>query len=321
MLYGMSILYGLTGSLDLYGINRVLVAGTANAPALLISGVLIMAGFGYKISAVPFHFWTPDVYEGAPLPVTAILSVASKAAGFALLMRFFKITFIDGSAASVWTSVHGFEWNHVLAILSVLSMTIGNLIAIWQTNLKRLLAYSSIAHAGYMLLGVVVLSNEGFAAVLLYLIIYLFMNLGAFYAVMLVANATGSEHIDDYRGLGARTPLLGVAFTILLLSLTGIPPTAGFVGKLYLFSALMNAKWFWLAIVAALNSVVSLYYYVKVLRNMFLQEPTGSREPIRFAPAQIAILLLFVVPTLLFGVYFGPLVEAAQASITMFVNP
>jgi NADH-quinone oxidoreductase subunit N len=321
MLYGMSILYGLTGSLDLYGINRVLVAGTANSAALLISGILIMAGFGYKISAVPFHFWTPDVYEGAPLPVTAILSVASKAAGFALLMRFFKITFIDGTSASAWTSVHGFEWNHVLAILSVLSMTVGNLTAIWQTTLKRLLAYSSIAHAGYMLLGVVVLSNEGFAAVLLYLIIYLFMNLGAFYAVMLVANVTGSEHIDDYRGLGTRAPLLGVAFTILLLSLTGIPPTAGFVGKLYLFSALMNAKWFWLAIVAALNSVVSLYYYVKVLRNMFLQEPTGSREPIRFAPAQIVILLLFVVPTLLFGVYFGPLVQAAQASITMFVNP
>ncbi len=321
MLYGMSLLYGLTGSLDLYGINRVLASGTANGPMLAIAGVLMVVGFGYKISAVPFHFWTPDVYEGAPLPVTAILSVASKAAGFALMMRFFKVAFVDGTAAAGWATVHGFEWNHVLAILSVLSMTIGNLIALWQTNLKRLLAYSSIAHAGYMLLGVVVLSNEGFAAVLLYLVIYLFMNLGAFYAVMLVANATGSEHIDDYRGLGSRAPLIGVAMTILLLSLTGIPPTAGFVGKLYLFSALMNAKWFWLAIVAAINSVISLYYYVNVLRSMFLQEPLGDATPISFSPAQIVILLLFVVPTLLFGVYFGPLVQAAQSSITMFLNP
>ena len=282
------------------------------------------AGFGYKISAVPFHFWTPDVYEGAPLPVTAFLSVASKAAGFAMMMRFFKVTFIDatvgGAYLGSWISVPGFEWNHLLAILAVLSMTIGNLIAVWQTNLKRLLAYSSIAHAGYLLLGVVVLSNEGYAAVLIYLVVYLFMNLGAFFAVMIVANKTGSEHIDDYKGLGYRSPLLGVCFTILLLSLTGIPPTAGFVGKLYLFSALLNAKWFWLAVVAALNSVISLYYYVRILRNMFLTQPEAGAAPIHFSMAQIVVLLMFVIPTLFLGVYFGPLVEYAQASIVMFTN-
>lgn len=322
MLYGISILYGLTGQLDFYGINRALMVGDVNSVALIIAGVLILVGFGYKISAVPFHFWTPDVYEGAPITITAFLSVASKAAGFAMLIRFFKISFIDPSVgnlgAGMWAAFRGFEWNQILAILSVLTMTLGNLVAIWQNNLKRLLAYSSIAHAGYMLMGVVVLSNEGIAAVLIYFVMYLFMNLGAFYVVMLVANKTGSEDIGDYKGLGYRTPLLGVAMTIFLLSLTGIPPTAGFVGKLYLFAALINAKWFWLAIVGVLNSVVSLYYYVRIIRNMFLRSPEGSTDPIQFPIGQVVVLLLLVIPTLLLGLYFGPLVEYAQASVRMF---
>ncbi len=322
MLYGISILYGLTGAVDIYGINRALVAGGVSPATLLIAGVLIIAGFGYKISAVPFHFWTPDVYEGAPITITAFLSVASKAAGFAMMIRFLKVSFIDaamaGSATGAWQILAGFEWNRVLAIVSVLTMTLGNLVAIWQNNLKRLLAYSSIAHAGYMLLGVVVLSNEGLAAVLIYFAVYLFTNLGAFYVVMLVADKTGSEDIDAYRGLGYRAPFVAVTFTIFLLSLTGIPPTAGFIGKLYLFAALINAKMFWLAIVAVLNSVVSLYYYVRILRNMFLRAPEGSVEPVRFGWAQFAILLLLTIPTLLLGLYFGPLVQVAQASVSMF---
>src|ERR1041385_1728168 len=322
MLYGISILYGLTGAVDIYGVNRVLAAGGVSPAALLIAGVLIIAGFGYKISAVPFHFWTPDVYEGAPITITAFLSVASKAAGFAMMIRFLKVSFIDaalaGSAVGAWQILAGFEWNRVLAIISVLTMTLGNLVAIWQNNLKRLLAYSSIAHAGYMLLGVVVLSNEGVAAILIYFVVYLFMNLGAFYVVMLVADKTGSEDIEAYRGLGYRAPFVAVTFTIFLLSLTGIPPTAGFIGKLYLFAALINAKMFWLAIVAVLNSVVSLYYYVRILRNMFLRAPEGATEPVRFGWTQIAILLLLLIPTLLLGLYFGPLVQIAQASVSMF---
>ncbi|MEK9138401.1 MAG: NADH-quinone oxidoreductase subunit N, partial [Bacteroidota bacterium] len=178
MLYGISIIYGLTGSLDIYAINGVLAQGDYNGIALLIAGVLAMAGFGYKISAVPFHFWTPDVYEGAPITITAFLSVASKAGGFAMMIRFFKVTFIDSNAVSlpvgVWASLKGFEWYHLVAAMSVLTMTLGNLVAIWQNNLKRLLAYSSIAHAGYMLMGVVVLSNEGLAAILVYFVVYLF---------------------------------------------------------------------------------------------------------------------------------------------------
>lgn len=321
MLYGVSIIYGLTGATDIYGINNALSAGSVNYIALLIASILIIAGFGYKISAVPFHFWTPDVYEGAPITITAFLSVASKAAGFAMMIRFFKVSFIDatvpGLPVGMWASLQGFEWNKLLAVLSVLTMTLGNLVALWQDNLKRLLAYSSIAHAGYMLMGVVVLSDKGLAAVLIYFVVYLFMNLGAFYVVMVVANKTGKEDIDSYKGLGYRTPLMGVAMVIFLISLTGLPPTAGFIGKLYLFAALLDAKWIWLAVVGALNSVVSLYYYVRIVRNMFLRDPEGSTEPLTFSRAQVALLLLLLIPTLLFGLYFSPIVDLANASVLM----
>jgi NADH-quinone oxidoreductase subunit N len=329
MLYGISIIYGLTGSLDLYTINRVLPAvlakGGSGSMALLIAGVLTLAGFGYKISAVPFHFWAPDVYEGAPITITAFLAVASKAGGFALLIRFFKVAFIDtrvvGLPAGTWATLQGFEWVNIVALLSVLTMTIGNLVAIWQNNLKRLLAYSSIAHAGYMLMGTVVLSNEGISAILLYFVIYLFMNLGAFYVVMLVANKTGSEDIEDYKGLGARAPFLTVSLAIFLVSLTGLPPTAGFIGKLYLFAALINHGWLWLAIVGALNSVIALYYYVRVIRNMFLRGGEQAGEGLSFSRLQIATVLVLLVPTLLFGLYFTPLSELAQASVKIFGTP
>jgi len=322
MLYGVSILYGLTGATDIYGVNKALTSHSVNETALLIAGILILVGFGYKISAVPFHFWTPDVYEGAPVTITAFLSVASKAAGFAMMIRFFKVSFIDSSALPVadgmWTLIQGFEWNKLFAILSVLTMTLGNLVAVWQNNVKRLLAYSSIAHAGYMLMGIVVLSDKGLAAVLIYFVVYLFMNLGAFYVVMLVANKTGSEDIDSYKGLGYRSPLLGVSMVIFFIALTGLPPTAGFIGKLFLFVALLDAKLIWLAVVGALNSVVSLYYYVRVLRNMFLRDPVEGSGPVRFSIPQVIVLLLLVVPTLLFGLYYAPIVDWANASIMMF---
>lgn len=324
MLYGISILYGLTGSLDIYGINHAMVATDVNPVTLMIAGLLIIVGFGYKISAVPFHFWTPDVYEGAPITITAFLSVASKAAGFAMLIRFFKVSFVDPAMSTAvmgsWAAFPGFGWNNILAVLSVITMTIGNLVAVWQNNLKRMLAYSSIAHAGYMLLGVVVLSNQGITAVLVYFVVYLFMNLGAFYTVMIVANKIGSEDIEAYKGLGSRSPVIGVAMTIFLLSLTGIPPTAGFVGKLYLFAALINAKWIGLAIVAALNGVISLYYYARVIRNMFLRPSDDGAQPIDFPAFQVVILMMLVVPTLLLGVYFTPLVEMAQASVSIFTG-
>ncbi|MCC6395630.1 MAG: NADH-quinone oxidoreductase subunit N [Bacteroidetes bacterium] len=329
MLYGISILYGLTNTLGFAEINAALPAvlekGTTATLALIMSGVLIMAGLGYKISAVPFHFWAPDVYEGAPITITAFLSVASKAGGFALMIRFFKVTFIDSSAlpalAGVWAILPGFDWREAVAVLSVLTMTIGNLVAIWQNNLKRLLAYSSIAHAGYMLMGLVVLTNEGLAAILLYFVIYLFMNMGAFYVVMLIANKTGSEDIEEYRGLGSRAPFMTVALAIFLVSLTGLPPTAGFIGKLYLFAALINSGWVWLAIVGALNSVIALYYYVRVIRNMFLRSGEQESSPLALGRLEGAVVLVLLVPTLLLGLYFTPLAELAQASVKIFGTP
>jgi NADH-quinone oxidoreductase subunit N len=325
MLYGISIIYGLAGSLDIYEINRVLAGGQINDFTLLIAGTLTLAGFGYKISAVPFHFWTPDVYEGAPITITAFLSVASKAGGFALLIRFLKVTFVDSSATDLpeglWTLLEGIDWPLLVAILSVLTMTLGNLVAVWQSNMKRLLAYSSIAHAGYLLMGVVVLSNDGLAAILVYFVVYLFMNLGAFYIVMLIANATGSENIEDYLGMAARTPFLSFALAVFLLSLTGLPPTAGFVGKLYLFAALLNHDWIWLAVVGVLNTVISLYYYVKVFRNVYLRTQDRALTPIRITKLQVVTVLVLLVPIFLFGLYFTPLVELAQASVGIFGTP
>jgi NADH-quinone oxidoreductase subunit N len=326
MLYGISLIYGLTGSLDLALVREALASGEAvtsgwSFAALMAAMVLMLAGFGYKISAVPFHFWTPDVYEGAPITITAFLAVASKAAGFAVMARFFYVTFFDSYVtAGVWASFKGIDWNIVLAAISVLTMTLGNFVAIWQDNLKRMLAYSSIAHAGYLLMGLVVMSSSGLAAMMLYFMMYFFMNIGAFYVVMAVADKIGSEHIDDYRGFGKRAPVIGVGFSIFLISLTGLPPTAGFVGKLILFSAVMDSPFIWLAIVAVLNSVVSLYYYARVLKNMYLRERLdGDTTPISFSPAVIVTVIIFIVPNIVFGLYFHPLLEFAQRSVAILL--
>jgi NADH-quinone oxidoreductase subunit N len=321
MLYGMSIIYGLAGTLDIAGINRVLVQGNANGLALTVASLFLVVGFGYKISAVPFHYWTPDVYEGAPVTITAFLSVASKAAGFAMMMRAFKVMFIDPSVmnlpAGTWTFIHGIHIQHILMVIAVLTMTLGNLVALWQDNVKRLLAYSSIAHAGYLLLGLVVLSNDGFAAVMIYFVVYLFMNLGAFYVVMIISNKIKSEHIDDYKGLGKRSPLLSVALAIFLVSLTGLPPTAGFIGKWMIFLSLINAKMVTIAVIGVINSVVSLYYYARIIRNMFLRDEQESVETIKFPLAQQILLMSLLIPTLYFGLFFNQLVEIAQYSVKM----
>jgi NADH-quinone oxidoreductase subunit N len=321
MLYGISIVYGLTGSFNIFTINSVIAQGHVSITALLVAGIFMMVGFGYKISAVPFHFWTPDVYEGAPVTITAFLSVASKAAGFGMLMRAFKVVFIDGgviAAPGAWVLFRGVDAQSILIVLSVLTMTLGNLVALSQENVKRLLAYSSIAHAGYMLLGLVVLGNNGFSATMLYFVIYMFMNLGAFFVVMLVSNKTGSETMDSFKGLGARAPFLSVAMAIFLVSLTGLPPTAGFIGKLYIFAALINAKMIGLAIIGVLNSVVSLYYYARVFKNMFLRESTTETTPIDAPMPARVLLLVLLVPTIILGIYFGPLAQFAQYSVAMF---
>ncbi len=321
LIYGVSILYGITGATDVYGINAALQTGDFSPLALLTAGILIIAGFGYKVTVAPFHFWSPDVYEGAPITITAFLAVASKAAGFAMMIRFFKVSFIDAellTAAGVWDIIAGFQWNIILAVMAVLTMTLGNLVAIWQNNIKRLLAYSSIAHAGYILMGLVVLTDQGIASIMLYFVMYLFMNFGAFYIAMLISNKLNTEDIEDYKGLGYRAPLVCVAMAVFLISLTGIPPTAGFIAKFYLFAAVISAGWYGLVLIAAINTVVSLFYYVRIFRNMFLVEPQGDTTPVTFSFSSKLLVFALLIPTLLFGIYFKHIVDFAQSSVKMF---
>lgn len=298
MLFGLSWIFGMTGTGDLALISTrlpdVLASGQVTALGLLIAITSILAGVGYKIASVPFHMWSPDVYEGAPIPITAFLSVASKAAGFALFLRFFYSGF---SAQGLLDSV---DWGLLLAVVSALTMTIGNLAALPQRNVKRLLAYSSIAHGGYLLMGGVLLTSEGLSAILFYLIVYLFMNLGAFYVVILVSNDSGSEMIEGYRGLSSRSPLVAAAMMIFLVSLTGIPPFAGFFGKFFLFKAVIDKGFYWLAFVGLINSVISLYYYARIIKAMYF-ESAEDTESFYSTKSTFALLTVFVIPTIFIG--------------------
>ncbi len=321
MIYGMSWIFGLTGSMDYAGINNALAAGQGNSLALFIAIILTLAGFGYKIAAVPFHMWAPDVYTGAPIPVTAFLSVGSKAAGFALLLRFFYPALSGTAGDGQWQAMGGVEWPRIILVLSAISMTLGNLAALQQNNIKRLLAYSSVAHAGYMLMGLVVLSDEGLRAVLFYLAMYYLMNIGAFVIVMLVANATGREDFDGFRGLAWRGGALpAVAMAVFLFSLAGIPPFAGFIGKFYLFAAVIRGEHYLLALVGALNSVVSLYYYARIVRAMFLDQPSGGDESVEMDWSTGGLVAVLTLGTIVFGLYWAPVISLADRSIDFFLG-
>ncbi|MBD3162086.1 MAG: NADH-quinone oxidoreductase subunit NuoN [Candidatus Eisenbacteria bacterium] len=319
MIFGLSILYGLTGEMNLTKIGAALAVSPGTEPAVLVASFLVMAGIGYKIAAVPFHFWCPDVYEGAPTPLTAFLSVAPKAAGFAMLAR--VTIHLFGQAGSLLA----IDWPLVMAVFSALTMTLGNVIAVQQSNVKRLLAYSSIAHAGYLLMGLAcvdratgTLSERGLFGVLFYLVVYLFMNLGAFAVVIaLREKVSDEEEIDSYRGIGPRAPLLGVAMAIFLFSLTGLPPLAGFVGKFFLFAAVIEAELYWLAVVGILNSVISLYYYARILKAMYLErvDETGEAPPLRLAPSHSVLLVVLAAPTVLLGIFWAPLAGLVQRSV------
>jgi NADH-quinone oxidoreductase subunit N len=322
MIYAMSLLYGFTGSMNVFEIGKFITVNNAGAnPVIIISIVMILAGFGYKISSVPFHFWTPDVYEGSPIPITAFLSVTSSASGFAVLIRFFGTTFLKSyqSLNGNWQIIDGLKWTEILVVISVASMILGNFVAIWQTSLKRLLAYSSIAQTGYILLGLVVANQAGLTAMMIYLMAYLFMNLGAFYVTIMIANKLNSDDMENMKGLGYRSPFVCVSMTIFMFALSGIPATVGFVGKFYLFSALIEKNMLWLALIGLLNSVISLFFYVKVVKYMFLEKPEeGATSKIQYGFGNYAILLLLVIPTIFFGIYFTPLLRIAEASISMF---
>jgi NADH-quinone oxidoreductase subunit N len=298
MLYGMSLLYGITGSLDLNQIATGLSATGGYRPVMLLSIILILAGFGFKVAMVPFHMWVPDVYEGAPTPITAFLSVGSKGLGFAVLLRVFIIAF--GTLQS--------EWIWLISLLAVLTMSIGNIIAITQDNIKRLLAYSSIAQAGYILVGLAVATSLGQQSVLIYLFVYFLMNLGAFTVVIIISNALDSDMLSAYQGLGQRAPFLAAALALFLLSLTGIPPLAGFIGKFFVFSAAVQAKMFWLAVAIAINSIVAAFYYFRIIRLMYLTNPievTPINKPVYLQTA----LLIALLGTVIIGIYPLPLLN------------
>ena len=323
MLYGMTIIYGLTGTTKLELIREAFIHGTAsgnNSLTLLIATVLILAGLGFKIAAVPFHFWCPDVYSGAPTPVTAFLSIAPKAAGFAVLIRFFYTGYVN---AAPWVGRMADDqtvyWNALLILISVITMTLGNIAALRQDNMKRLLAYSSIAHAGYILMGVVVWTSEGLQSVLVYLVTYLFMNLGAFLVVIAVYNHTGSFDIQDYNGLIRRSPLLTISMSFFLLSLMGIPPFAGFLGKLYVFGAAVNNNLAWYAVIGALNSVVSVYYYARVIKAMIIEESedTGRIN----TPVMSKIMLwIMVLPTIGLMIFWTNIEEVTRNAAILFIG-
>ena len=315
MLYGGSLLFGLTGTLDFVGMQNGLWASGADGLLLLLALLLVLVGIGYKVAMAPFHYWCPDVYDGAPTPITTFFSVGPKAAGLALLIRFLYPRIGDGAMLSIMPA-KGFEPLFVVAVLAAFTMTLGNLSAIGQTRVKRMLAYSSIAHAGYLLTGIVIANSAGLSAVLLYLMLYLLMNYGAFLVLDAVGRMTGDESIAAFRGLGRRHPALAVAMTVFLVSLVGLPPVAGFIGKYVLFAAVVDARWYGLVTIAVLNSVVSLYYYLGVAKAMWLA-PEGD-DPLEHEALSIThagIIAGLCALTLVFGVWWEPLSRLANGSI------
>jgi NADH-quinone oxidoreductase subunit N len=316
MLYGFSWMYGLSGTLDLPGIGAKVAASGHEQPAtrlaIALAALFSLAGFGYKVAAVPFHMWCPDVYEGAPTPFVAFLSVGPKAAGLAALLRFVLVGFGAGAFPPAGPE---FPWPVLLGVLSVATMTLGNLAAIAQNNLKRLLAYSSIAHAGYMLAAVAVATDEGKKAVMVYLGIYLFMNLGAFLAVIAVRERTGSETIDAYSGLGTASPYLAAMLSVFLFSLTGLPPLGGFIGKFGVFAALIRTEqpfFYIVALIGVLNSAVSLYYYARVVKAMYLERPQAPVVAMPLGRSYATLLTALAVPTVLLGVWWAPLAGTVE---------
>lgn len=308
LLYGIALLYGVTGTTKLDGIAQALASGeTILDNSMAVAGmVLLGTGFLFKIAAAPFHMWTPDVYQGAPTPITAFMSAGPKAAAFAAFLRVFTVSLESMQA----------EWTSFLWIIAVLTMIAGNVIAIYQDNIKRMLAYSSIAHAGYAMVGMVAANEIGMSGVLFYLLAYTFMNIGAF-AVLVLAGKKGEENLtlEGFSGFGYRRPFLGIAMLIFLFSLMGIPPTAGFAGKFYIFAGALEANYVWLAVIGVLNSAVSLYYYLRVMVYMYFRDPSEDFGWVKMNVGAMASIILAIAGVLLLGILPGPVMELARLAI------
>ncbi len=311
MLYGLSLLYGFTGQTNYSAVAAGL--NSVDGPPVLVAIILIAVGFGFKVAAVPFHFWTPDVYEGAPTPITGYISVASKAAGFAVLVRVFNVIFPVPYQHS--------EWVNLIETLSIVTMTLGNVLAIPQRNIKRLLAYSSIAQAGYILIGVAAASRLGVAAAIFYLGAYVLTNLAAFTIVIVVTNKTGSDEVNDFSGLGRRSPYIGLLMMLALLSLAGVPPLAGFFGKFYVFQAAVGADLVRLAIIGVLNAIIGLYYYLTIIKVMFVfhaERPEDDEDPVPVPTASRWALAVTTAGLLFLGIYATPWYDLATKAAEAF---
>jgi NADH-quinone oxidoreductase subunit N len=288
LLYGMALLFGLTGKTHLTEIMEIIKTSSLS-PALLLAMVFLIAGLGFKIASVPFQMWVPDVYEGAPTPITAYLSVASKAAGFAVVLRLFYTAL----GAPPWLTL---DWGMLFAVLSAITMTLGNIMALPQTNIKRLLGYSSIAHAGYIMMGLAVMGIApediwGRSSVLFYFAAYGLTNLGAFIAIIAISGKLDSDLIDDYTGMARRSPALSLALALCLISLIGLPPTAGFIAKVYIFNAAIHHDLLWLVVIAVLNTVLSAYYYLRVVKVVYLGLPLSEERVPSSLPLRAALLI------------------------------
>lgn len=303
MLYGISLVYGLFGTTDLSLISSAVKAGQVNIFAALILFLFILAGICFKCALVPFHMWAPDAYQGAPTAITAFISAGPKAAGFAVLLRIFTKSFFPLYA----------DWSAIVMLISIFTMTIGNVIAISQNNIKRMLAYSSIAQAGYILIGFVVGTASGMEAVLYYILAYALMNLGAFGCVVLISNSTGSDAIEDYAGLSKKNPVPAFMLTVFLLSLAGVPPLAGFLGKFLVFAAAIQSKFILLAVAGVVNSVIAAYYYMRVIKFMYLDEPKAAGAEQRSLPLQIALAIVMA-GVLIAGLYPAPFLSWIRSS-------
>lgn len=324
MLYGMSLLYGISGlsgipdgQTNIYVLGS-LILGAPSIPAeinsvLLLAAVMIVVGFGFKISAVPFHFWTPDVYEGSPTPFTGFVSTASKAAGFAVFIRLFTSGALGApNDTSMWWAM--------LVAMTIITMTLGNFVAIFQTNLKRLLAYSSIAQAGYALIGLVSLTSDGSGATMYYLLMYIFTNIAAFGVIVVVSNRIGSDELKDFSGLSRRSPYLALVMLFALLSLSGIPPTAGFFGKFFIFRAAVDAGLWWLALIGILNAFVALYYYLSAVKFMYLYRSEDEDDPIPVSRGTWVGLVFSTFFIFYLGIFAGPAFEWTREAATSFFS-
>ncbi|MFC1967035.1 NADH-quinone oxidoreductase subunit N [Chloroflexota bacterium] len=322
LLYGMALVFGFTGQTQLGEIAAALQSMSLPtlmaSPALLLGIVLLIAGFGFKIAAVPFQMWAPDVYEGAPTPVTAFLSVASKAAGFALILRVFFSAFGDPG----WLSLN---WGIIFAVLAAISMTVGNVLAISQTNIKRLLGYSSVAQAGYLMVGLATLGLSpsgdqlGQSGIIFFLTSYALTNLGAFIAIIAITNKTGSDQIEDFSGMIKRAPLLALALTLCLISLIGMPPAAGFMAKFYIFSSAVQYNLLWLVAIAVINSVISAYYYLRVVKVMWFGQ-AASTDGVPSSTALRLALVICCLGVLVIGIIPGAVMNIARLAASMFVT-